>query len=128
VRGPANEKEYPMTTDTKPKPTWEQKLEAFAAMYGPFTWRWNEYRTFRHVEGLLEVFWPGIQSKLPPLIEIDDKPRCACCGSFRPMSMRYLTDRNGEKHLVGEECYLRLHELHHVTLPDFVSPIPQPQQ
>lgn len=109
----------------KPRPTWQQKLETFAAMFGPFTWRWNEYRTFRVVEGYLEVFWPGMQSKVPPLINPDQKPRCACCGSALPMSLRYLTDRNGDKHLVGEECYRKLHELRHVTLPDFVSPIPQ---
>jgi hypothetical protein len=109
----------------KPRPTWQKKIETFAALYGPFTWRWNEYRTFRLVEGYLEVFWPGMQSKFPPLITPDEKPRCACCGSALPMSLRYLTDRNGDKHLVGEECYRRLHELRHVTLPDFVSPIPE---
>jgi len=109
---------------TKTKLTWDETLDLFVKMYGPFTLTTNDYCTFTEVEGFLEVYWPGIHSR-PPLIERREKPRCAACGSTRPMRFRYLTDRNGLKHLVGEECYRRLHELKHVTLLDFVSPIPQ---
>ena len=109
----------------KTKLTWDEKLDLFVAMYGPFALTTNDYRTFKEVEGFLEVYWPGLHGR-PPLIERDEKPRCAACGSARPMSFRYLTDRSGLKHLVGEECYRRLHELKHVTLLDFVSPIPEP--
>jgi len=115
-----------MSTQTKPKPTWRQKVDTFAAMYGPFTTKWDQYRTFRIVEGFLEVYWPGMKSKIPPLIEIGEKPRCACCGSALPMSFRILTDRNGFTHMVGEECYLLLRHLKRVTFLDFVSPIPEP--
>jgi len=107
------------------KPTWDETLDLFAKMYGPFTLTINDYRIFTEVEGFLEVYWPG-QHGRSPLIERDEKPRCAACGSRRPMSFRYLTDRSGLKHLVGDECYRRLHELKHVTLLDFVSPIPEP--
>jgi hypothetical protein len=117
-----------MSTQTTTKPTWRQKVDTFAAMYGPFTTKWDQYRTFRIVEGLLEVYWPGMKSKCPPLIEIDAKPRCACCGSALPMSFRILTDRNGSTHMVGEECYRLLHELRHVTFLDFVSSIPEPNR
>ena len=109
----------------KTRLTWGEKLDLFATMYGPFTLTTDDYRTFKEVEGFLEVYWPGLHAS-PPLIERDEKPRCAACGSHRPMSFRYLTDRSGLQHLVGEECYRRLHELKHVTLLDFVSPIPEP--
>jgi len=108
----------------KPKPTWEQKLETFAAMYGPFTTKWDEFRSFREVEGYLEVYWPALKAKCPPLIDKAEKPACAACGSARPMFLRYLTDRNGLKHMVGHECYSRLCELKLVSHIDFNSPIP----
>jgi len=116
-----------MTTQApaKPRPTWDQKLETFAAMFGPFTTKWDDFRSFRVVEGLLEVYWPGLKAKLPPFIEIQEKPRCACCGSARPMFLRYLTDRNGCTHMVGHECYGRLCELKQVNHIEFNSPIPE---
>jgi len=104
---------------------WEEKLARFANLFGPFTTRWDDFRSFREVEGYLEVYWPAMQSKIPPLVEMDSKPRCACCGSARPMFLRYLTDRIGDKHLVGQECYTRLVELKLVNHIDFNSPIPQ---
>ena len=116
----------PYQTHVKTKLTWDETLDLFYRMYGPFTLTTNDYRTFKEVEGFLEVYWPGIGDRPLPLIERNEKPRCAACGSARPMSFRYLTDRNGLKHLVGEECYRRLHELKHVTFLDFVSPIPEP--
>lgn len=110
----------------KTKLTWEEKVDRFAQQYGPFSTRWDEYRTFTVVEGFLQVYYPRLAGQTPPLIEIDDKPRCACCGSARPMSFRILTDKSGYKPMVGEECYRRLCELHQVTHIDFVSPIPKP--
>ena len=110
-----------MATQAPPRATWQQKVDTFAAMYGPFTRKWSEYRSFRQVEGFLEVSWAGMQSKVPPLIEIEAKPRCACCGSARPMFLYYLTDRNGYKHLVGEECLLALRRLKMVQNLDCAS-------
>jgi hypothetical protein len=126
VRGPANEKEYAMSTQApaKTKLTWEQKLNIFAGIYGPFTTTWDQFRSFRLVEGFLEVYWPGLKSNLPPLIEIEDKPRCACCGSARPMFLRILTDRNGQTHMVGQECCSVLIERKQLRYTDYVSPIP----
>ena len=116
-----------MSTQASPKPkaTWDQKLQTFAAMYGPFTTKWDDFRSFREVEGFLEVYWPALNGRCPPLIEIDEKPRCAACGSRRPMFLRYLRDRNGLQHLVGQECYSRLVELKQVNHIDFNSPVPQ---
>ena len=116
-----------MSTQTKTKPPWQRKVDTFAAMYGPFTTKWDQWRTFRIVEGFLEVTWPGMQSKCPPLIEIDEKPRCACCGSRRPMTLRILTDRNGATHMVGKECAFLLNEMKMLNILDFVSPIPASQ-
>ena len=116
-----------MPTQTPAKTKWEQKVDTFAAMYGPFTTKWDQWRTFRVVEGFLEVTWPGMKSKIPPLIEIDEKPRCACCGSRRPMVLRILTDRNGATHMVGQECYHLLNSTGMVKILDFVSPIPAPR-
>jgi len=116
-----------MTTQAPVKSNWEQKVDTFAAMYGPFTTKWDQWRHFRIVEGLLEVTWPGMQSKIPPLIEIDEKPRCACCSTKLPMSLRILTDRNGATHMVGKECAFRLNEMKMLKILDFVSPIPAPQ-
>jgi hypothetical protein len=116
-----------MPTQAPVKPNWQQKIDTFAAMYGPFTTKWDQWREFRIVEGFLEVTWPGMQSKVPPLIEMDAKPRCACCGSKRPMSLRILTDRNGATHMVGKECAFRLSEMKMLRIVDFVSPIPAPQ-
>jgi len=113
-----------MSTQTKTKPTWQQKVDTFVAMYGPFTTRWDDFRSFRIVEGFLEVYWPGLQGKCPPLIEAEEKPRCACCGSARPMFLRYLTDRNGLKHMVGQECYSLLCEMKQIQHLDYASPIP----
>ena len=115
-----------MTTQapTRPRLPWEEKLARFANLFGPFTTKWDEFRSFREVEGYLEVYWPAMQSKIPPLIDPDEKPRCACCGSARPMFIRYLTDRNGDKHAVGHECYGRLCELRQVNHIEFNSPIP----
>jgi hypothetical protein len=110
----------------KPKPTWQQKVETFAAMHGPLTRRWDDYRSFRIVEGFLEVTWPAMKSKVPPLIEMDDKPRCACCGSARPMFLYILKDRNAMTHMVGQECLLALSAMKQIHHTDFVSPIPQP--
>ena len=110
-----------MATQAPAKPTWQQKVDTFAAMHGPFTRKWDDYRSFRVAEGFLEVTWAGMQSKVPPLIEIEDKPHCACCGSARPMFLYYLTDRNGYKHLVGEECLLALRRLNQVTNIDSAS-------
>ena len=104
--------------------TWEETLDLFARVHGPFTLTTDDYRTFTEFEGFLEVYWPGCHQPRP-LIERDEKPRCAACGSPRPMSFRYLTGPGGLKHLVGEDCYRRLHELKYVTLLDFVSPIPK---
>ena len=106
---------------------WQRKVSTFAAMYGPFTTKWDHYRSFRQVEGFLEVTWPRMESKVPPLIDTQSKPRCACCGSARPMSLRILTDRNGATHMVGEECYHLLNSIGMVKILDFVSPIPTPQ-
>jgi hypothetical protein len=117
-----------MTTQAPIKAPWQNKVETFASMFGPFTTTWDDFRSFREVEGYLEVYWPAMQSKVPPLVEIDSKPRCACCGSARPMFLRYLTDRNNLKHLVGHECYSRLVELKLVNHIDFNSPIPEPRQ
>jgi hypothetical protein len=117
-----------MTTEASIKAPWQKKVETFASMFGPFTTTWDDFRSFREVEGYLEVYWPAMQSKVPPLVEIDSKPRCACCGSARPMFLRYLTDRNNLKHLVGHECYSRLVELKLVNHIDFNSPIPEPRQ
>jgi hypothetical protein len=108
----------------KSKTTWQQRVETFAAMYGPFTSTWDQFRSFRLVEGFLEVYWPGLKSNLPPLIEIEDKPRCACCGSARPMFLRILTDRNGQTHMVGQECCSVLIERKQFRYTDYVSPIP----
>jgi hypothetical protein len=112
-----------MSTQTSEPRTlkWERKLETFVAMFGPFTTKWDEFRSFREVEGFLEVYWPGLTGISAPLIEVDEKPRCACCGSARPMFLRYLTDRNGLKHMVGHECYGRLCELKQVNHIDFDS-------
>ena len=116
-----------MSTKPPATSTWERKLHTFAAMHGPFTTKCDQCRSFRLVEGFLEVTWPRMESRVPPLIEAEDKPRCACCGSARPMSLRILTDRNGATHMVGEECYRFLNSTGMVKILDFVSPIPAPQ-
>jgi len=110
-----------MTTQAPIKLPWQKKVETFASMFGPFTKKWDSYRSFRIVEGLLEVTWPGMKSKIPPLIDPEDKPRCACCGSKRPMSLYILTDRNGATHMVGEECLLALHRINQLSTVDLVT-------
>jgi len=110
-----------MSTTTKTKPTWQQKVDTFVAMYGPFTTKWDEFRSFRIVEGFLEVYWPGLKGKCPPLIEMEGKPRCACCGSARPMFFRNLKDRIGYVHMVGHECYTILCQMKQVQHTDFAS-------
>jgi len=109
-------------TLVKTKLTWEDKVQRFADQYGPFTTKCEDYRTFTLVEGFLEVRWPGVDRNRPPLIEVDEKPRCACCGSKRPMSLRYLTDRNGAKHLVGVECSRALNFRGQLKYLDLVMP------
>ena len=104
------------------KTTWERKVHTFAAMFGPFTLKWDSYRHFREVEGFLEVTWPRMESKIPPLIETEQKPRCACCGSARPMSLRILTDRNGATHMVGDECFHLLNSIGMAKFLDLVMP------
>jgi len=115
-----------MATQAPVKPTWPKKVQTFAAMYAPLTTRWDDFRSFREVEGFLEVYWPAQQGKCPPLIEIDQKPRCACCGSKRPMFLRYLTDRTGAKHLVGNECCRMLIEARQLRYLDLVMPHSRP--
>lgn len=108
----------------KTKLAWQEKVDRFASLYGPFSTKCDQWRTFRLVEGFLEVTWPGMQSTCPSLIEIGEKPRCACCGSSRPMALRILTDRNGATHMVGKECAFLLNEMKMLSILDFVSPIP----
>ena len=109
-------------TLVKTKLTWEDKVQRFADQYGPFTTKCADYRTFTLVEGFLDVRWPGVDPNRPPLIEPDEKPRCACCGSKRPMSLHYLTDRNGAKHLVGVECTRALNFRGQLKYLDLVMP------
>jgi len=107
-------------TLVKTKLPWEDKVQRFADQFGPFTTTCDDYRTFTLVEGFLEVRWPGVKD--PPLIEVEEKPRCACCGSKRPMSLQYLTDRNGYKHLVGVECARALNSRGQLKYLDLVMP------
>jgi hypothetical protein len=109
----------------KTKLTWEDKVKRFAEKFGPFTTKWDDYRAFHLCEGFYEVRWPKGNEARPPLIELDEKPSCACCGSRRPLFMRYLTDRNGGRHLVGQECYSALCDMKLVKHLDFASPIPE---
>jgi hypothetical protein len=101
--------------------SWDEKLERFA-MIGPFTTAWDDYRAFTKVDGGYSVYYPRLGNAPHPLT--GEKPRCAACDSAKPLFFRYLRDRQGLMHLVGQECYSRLCEMKLVVHNDFVSPIP----
>jgi len=86
------------------KVNYQEKIAQFAEL-GPFETEAGSGVRFAECESGFRAVESGPESQAPIVAQ---KPNCGACDSAKPYIFYYLSDRFGQMHFVGFECYSRL--------------------